>query len=131
MVALVEDAVIYDLEARDTRTAVKKATWFHTWRSRQECRALAIKSAGFTSSAIDAGFVTGNAILRHSISATFPVPSTKTLGTYRYCYAKEHPYGVKMPRLGTADGANFLMPVPPLNEQRRIVETLKEVITNQ
>lgn len=59
-----------------------------TWRLRQECRALAIKSAGFTSSAIDAGFVTGNAVLRHSVSATTPVPSTKTLGTY----TKSHGY---------------------------------------
>ena len=41
-------------------------------------------------------------------------------------YAKAHSYGVKMPRLGTADGSNFLLPVPPLNEQRCIVEKISE-----
>ena len=48
-------------------------------------------------------------------------------------YAKAHSYGVKMPRLGTADGSNFLLPVPPLNEQRRIIEKISEYwsFTNQ
>ncbi len=43
-------------------------------------------------------------------------------------YAKEHSYGVKMPRLGMTDGANFLMPVPPLAEQYRIVERVSELM---
>ena len=36
-------------------------------------------------------------------------------------YAKECSYGVKMPRLGTDDGKRWLVAVPPLAEQRRIV----------
>lgn len=39
-------------------------------------------------------------------------------------YAKAHSYGVKMPRLGTTDGASFLVPVPPAQEQMRIVEAI-------
>ncbi|MBR3225609.1 MAG: restriction endonuclease subunit S [Atopobiaceae bacterium] len=48
-------------------------------------------------------------------------------------YAKAHSYGVKMPRLGTVDGANFLVSIPPIPEQQRIVEAITNfwVFTNQ
>ena len=48
-------------------------------------------------------------------------------------YAKAHSYGVKMPRLGTPDGASFLVPVPPAQEQMRIVEAITNYwcLTNQ
>ncbi|MDO4796558.1 MAG: restriction endonuclease subunit S [Coriobacteriales bacterium] len=48
-------------------------------------------------------------------------------------YAKAHSYGVKMPRLGTTDGANFLVPIPPIPEQKRIVEVMTNYrkFTNQ
>ena len=36
-------------------------------------------------------------------------------------------YGVKMPRLGTADGRNGPFPLPPLAEQRRIVAKVDEM----
>ena len=36
--------------------------------------------------------------------------------------AMEESYGVKMPRLGTEDARNAFVPIPPVNEQRRIVE---------
>ena len=36
-------------------------------------------------------------------------------------------YGVKMPRLGTADGRNGPFPLPPLAEQRRIVAKVDEL----
>ena len=29
-------------------------------------------------------------------------------------------YGVKMPRLGTNDGKNAIIAIPPINEQKRI-----------
>ncbi|WP_288291577.1 restriction endonuclease subunit S [uncultured Varibaculum sp.] len=43
-------------------------------------------------------------------------------------YAKKCSYGVKMPRLGTKDGANALMAIPPLTEQQRIVERVQELL---
>ena len=36
-------------------------------------------------------------------------------------------YGVKMPRVGTETMTSLLVPIPPLEEQRRIVERIKEV----
>lgn len=35
-------------------------------------------------------------------------------------------YGIKMPRLGTDDAKKMLLPVPPLNEQLRIVKKIKQ-----
>ena len=48
-------------------------------------------------------------------------------------YAKAHSYGVKMPRLGIADGARFLVPVPPEAEQSRIIDQIDayRLFTNQ
>ena len=43
-------------------------------------------------------------------------------------YADKCSYGVKMPRLGTADGCNALIPVPPLNEQQHIVQKSRKFI---
>ena len=43
-------------------------------------------------------------------------------------YAKAHSYGVKMPRLGTDDGKAWLMAIPPINEQRRIVAKVDELV---
>ena len=43
-------------------------------------------------------------------------------------YAKECSYGVKMPRLGTNDGKRWLVALPPLAEQRYIVERVNELI---
>ena len=33
-------------------------------------------------------------------------------------------YGVKMPRLGTEDAKKMTIPLPPLNEQQRIVDKI-------
>ena len=40
-------------------------------------------------------------------------------------YTLQCGYGVKMPRLGTTDACNGMIPLPPLNEQIRIVEAIK------
>ena len=39
-------------------------------------------------------------------------------------YANHCSYGVKMPRLGTTDGKKAIFSLPPLSEQKRIVETI-------
>ena len=36
-------------------------------------------------------------------------------------------YGVKMPRLGTGDALKSMIPVPPYDEQRRIVKSVNEI----
>ena len=43
-------------------------------------------------------------------------------------YINSITYGVKMPRVGTETMVNLLVPLPPLNEQNRIVNKIKEVI---
>ena len=43
---------------------------------------------------------------------------------YFYQYVNQLTYGVKMPRLGTEDGKKGLIPLPPLNEQKRLIEKL-------
>ncbi len=42
-------------------------------------------------------------------------------------YAMSDAYGVKMPRLGSKQGNKALMPIPPLNEQHRIVNQIKRL----
>lgn len=36
-------------------------------------------------------------------------------------------YGVKMPRLGTNDMIKTIIPIPPLNEQQKIVKKIIEL----
>ena len=41
-------------------------------------------------------------------------------------YTAQCGYGVKMPRLGTEDGRKALFPLPPLDEQKRIIAAAKQ-----
>jgi len=43
-------------------------------------------------------------------------------------YVNSKTYGVKMPRLGTEDGRNALLPLPPFKEQRRIVSKVDQLM---
>ncbi len=42
-------------------------------------------------------------------------------------YTAECCYGVKMPRLSTADARKGLVPLPPINEQKRITQKLNKI----
>ena len=44
-------------------------------------------------------------------------------------YANSCSYGVKMPRLGTADGKKAVFPLPPLDEQKRIIQQVSNILT--
>ena len=44
-------------------------------------------------------------------------------------YANRCSYGVKMPRLGTTDGKKAIVPLPPYNEQVRIVRSIHTVFS--
>jgi len=44
-------------------------------------------------------------------------------------YANKCSYGVKMPRLGTADGKKSIISIPPIEEQKRIVLAIEQAFT--
>ena len=50
------------------------------------------------------------------------------MSPYFLDFANRHTSGIKMPRLRVADAKSMLVPVPPLAEQRRIIERINEVM---
>ena len=48
------------------------------------------------------------------------------MSKYFLDYVNSCSYGAKMPRLGTKDGQKALIPVPPFEEQKRIVEKIEQ-----
>ena len=51
------------------------------------------------------------------------------MSPYFVDYAMAGAYGVKMPRIGSERGNNALMPLPPLAEQKRIVEQINIIFS--
>ena len=51
------------------------------------------------------------------------------MSPYFVDYAMAGAYGVKMPRIGSERGNNALMPLPPLAEQKRIVEQINAIFS--
>ena len=49
-------------------------------------------------------------------------------GPHFLAYVNARSYGMKMPRLGTDDGKNAAVPLPPLAEQHRIVARVEELM---
>ena len=49
------------------------------------------------------------------------------MSQYFVDYAMAGAYGVKMPRIGSERGNNALMPLPPLEEQKRIVNAINDI----
>jgi len=45
-------------------------------------------------------------------------------------YAMSKVYGTKMPRLGTKDARNVMVPIPPMEEQKRIVSKVNNLINS-
>lgn len=50
------------------------------------------------------------------------------LSPYYVNYTNSKSYGAKMPRLGTTDAKNSLIPIPPYEEQKRIVYKVKMLL---
>ena len=49
------------------------------------------------------------------------------MSSYFVGYSTKKAFGVKMPRLSTVDAKNALIPLPPLEEQKRIVDKVEEI----
>ena len=132
---IAEDALILDLEdiEKDTGTVLKKVTkdqrnsvsTKHKFHSGQ---VLYSKLRPYLNKVVlsDAdGYCTSEILPLEFKNCVLPEYARYYLmsGTF-IAYANHCSYGVKMPRLGTTDGKKAIFSLPPLSEQKRIVETI-------
>jgi type I restriction enzyme S subunit len=132
---IAEDAWILDLEdiEKDTGTVLKKVTkdqrnsvsTKHKFHSGQ---VLYSKLRPYLNKVVlsDAdGYCTSEILPLEFKNCVLPEYARYYLmsGTF-IAYANHCSYGVKMPRLGTTDGKKAIFSLPPLSEQKRIVETI-------
>ena len=132
---IAEDAWILDLEdiEKDTGTVLKKVTkdqrnsvsTKHKFHSEQ---VLYSKLRPYLNKVVlsDAdGYCTSEILPLEFKNCVLPEYARYYLmsGTF-ITYANHCSYGVKMPRLGTTDGKKAIFSLPPLSEQKRIVETI-------
>ena len=132
---IAEDAWILDLEdiEKDTGTVLKKVTKAqrnsvstkHKFHSRQ---VLYSKLRPYLNKVVlsdSDGYCTSEILPLEFKNCVLPEYARYYLmsGTF-IAYANHCSYGVKMPRLGTTDGKKAIFSLPPLSEQKRIVETI-------
>ena len=133
---IAEDAWILDLEdiEKDTGSVIKKVTKAqrnsvstkHQFHSGQ---VLYSKLRPYLNKVVlsdDDGYCTSEILPLEFKNCVLPEYARYYLmsGTF-LAYANHCSYGVKMPRLGTADGKKAIFPLPPSSEQKRIVETIE------
>ena len=133
---IAEDAWILDLEdiEKDTGIVIKKVTKAqrnsvstkHQFHSGQ---VLYSKLRPYLNKVVlsdDDGYCTSEILPLEFKNCVLPEYARYYLmsGTF-LAYANHCSYGVKMPRLGTADGKKAIFPLPPSSEQKRIVETIE------
>ena len=133
---IAEDAWILDLEdiEKDTGIVIKKVTQAqrnsvstkHQFHSGQ---VLYSKLRPYLNKVVlsdDDGYCTSEILPLEFKNCVLPEYARYYLmsGTF-LAYANHCSYGVKMPRLGTADGKKAIFPLPPSSEQKRIVETIE------
>ncbi|MFO7555678.1 MAG: restriction endonuclease subunit S, partial [Desulfobacterales bacterium] len=77
----------------------------------------------------DNGFCTTEIIPIRGYFGVFPKYLMYSLRSPRFLvYVNSKTYGTKMPRLGTEDAIKSLFPLPPTNEQKRIVAKVDELM---
>ena len=132
---IAEDAWILDLEdiEKDTGTVLKKVTkdqrnsvsTKHKFHSGQ---VLYSKLRPYLNKVVlsDAdGYCTSEILPLEFKNCVLPEYARYYLMSSTFiAYANHCSYGVKMPRLGTTDGKKAIFSLPPLSEQKRIVETI-------
>ena len=131
-----EDAWILDLEdiEKDTGTVLKKVTKAqrssvstkHRFHSGQ---VLYSKLRPYLNKVVlsdDEGYCTSEILPLEFDRCVLPEYARYFLMSATFlAYADRCSYGVKMPRMGTADGKKAIFPLPPLAEQERIVKAIE------